>query len=389
MNRMFLLTWRYMTFNKVKSGILVLCVTLTLFMPIALQQIVQQYEETLSIRAEQTPLLLGAKGNRFDLTLKSLYFIGEQVDPVSMDDAEQLMETKLALVLPLHLEFSARSFPLVGTTLDYFEFRKLTLQSGTLPLQLGDAVIGATVAKTLQLKPGDTLLTDQTSLYDLAAIYPLRMHVTGVLSPQHTPDDRAVFTDLKTTWVVQGIGHGHVDLRSADDDSVLLASNEDALVANAALKQYTEITPQNMGSFHFHGAPKEFPISSIIVLPDSQKSSTLLKGRYNLSTTTQLIVPRQVIEELMHIVFKVKRFFDANFMLVSLVSGLFVGLVILLSLRLRQNERQTMFKMGCSRATVYLLQSTELFMVVIVSFVLALIGSGILSWFMIHSENLI
>lgn len=389
MKRIFLLTWRYMAFNKLKSTILVLCIAATLFMPIALQLMINRYEQVMMVRAEQTPLIVGTKGNRFDLTLKSLYFIAETPESICMTDLDEIRATGFARAIPLHLDFSARRFPLVGTTLDYFEFRQLTLHAGTLPLRLGDAVLGAEVAATLGLEPGDAILTDQTSLYNIAAIYPLRMHITGVLAPSHSPDDRAVFTDLKTTWVVQGIGHGHMDLSTTEDDSVILARKEGEVVGNAALRQYSEITSKNMGSFHFHGNPDQFPFSAMIVLPNSQKSATLLKGRYNLSETRQMMVPRQVVEELMGIVFKVKRLFDANFILVCLVTGLFISLVVLLSLRLRQTERHTLFKMGSSRLTVFWIQCTELIMVLGIGMVLAFAGSGVLLWFITNKWSLL
>ena len=46
-------------------------------------------------------------------------------------------------------------------------------------------------------------------VFDLAGVYPLRMRVVGVLEPSHTPDDGAVFVDLKTTWSIQGLGQVH------------------------------------------------------------------------------------------------------------------------------------------------------------------------------------
>ena len=78
-----------------------------------------------------------------------------------------------------------------------------------------------------------------------------------------------------------------------------------------------------------------------------------------------MLVSREVVNELLGMVLRVKRFFDANFLLVTVSTTLFVGIVIMLSLRLRQREMKTMFKLGCARSTVALLQVTEWFIILI------------------------
>jgi putative ABC transport system permease protein len=67
-----------------------------------------------------------------------------------------------------------------------------------------------------------------------------------------------------------------------------------------------------------------------------------------------------MIDELLQVVFRIQRFFDANALLVLVATGLLLILVVLLSLKLRAEEMQTMFKLGCSRATIGLLQLGEL-----------------------------
>ena len=43
---------------------------------------------------------------------------------------------------------------------------------------------------------------------------------------------------------------------------------------------YNEITEDNVASFHFHGDPATFPITSVIAVPNDAKASTVLQGRY-------------------------------------------------------------------------------------------------------------
>tara|TARA_B100000809_G_scaffold213380_1_gene217698 strand:+ start:130 stop:1299 length:1170 start_codon:yes stop_codon:yes gene_type:complete len=381
MTCLLLLTWRYMAFNKIKSSILIVCLTVTLFLPIAVHVMIGHYERDLTSRAESTPLIVGAKGNRYDLVLKSLYFAAKNPEPITMGEASAITESGRAMAIPLHISFAARGKPIVGTSLDYFEFRGLQVATGTLPLQLGDTVLGHEVATELNLGVGDVILTDQTSLYNIGAVYPLKMHITGVLAPSGTPDDHAVFVDIKTAWVVEGIGHGHTDLTKTEDAGIILQRKENEIVGNAAMEEYTEITADNIASFHFHGDLSGFPVTSILVIPNNEKSATVLKGRYSVSATEQMLVPALIIEELMGIVFQVERFFNASFVLICLTTLLFVVLVVMLSLRIRKREMETMFRIGCSRSTVFRLQIAELGIVFLISLVAAACLAGLLVWF--------
>jgi putative ABC transport system permease protein len=376
--RTFLLTRRYMAFNKVKSVIMIVGLTITMTLPMAVHVLIRHYERNLMARAQSTPLIVGAKGNRYDLVLKSLYFTAESPDSITMAEVNAVRGSGRAAAIPLHISFTARKKPVVGTSLDYFEFRGLSVAKGTLPRRLGDAVLGHEVAAELNLGVGDTILTDQTSLYNIAAVYPLKMRITGVLAPSRSADDLAVFVDIKTAWIIEGIGHGHTDLTKTTDPEVILQRNEKEVVGSAAVVEYTEITAGNIDRFHFHGREDDHPVTSVIVLPDSAKSATILKGRYNVSTTRQMLEPTEVIEELMGMVVRIKRFFDANFAMVCLAMVLFVVLVVMLSVRIRRREMETMFRIGCSRLTVARLQAAELLLILLMSLAISAALTGLL-----------
>ena len=93
------------------------------------------------------------------------------------------------------------------------------------------------------------------------------MKVAGVLKPTGTPDDLAVFVDIKTAWVIEGLAHGHQDLSRPEASPGVLRTEGTRIVANASVVEYNEITPENVASFHFHGDPATFPITSVIVIP--------------------------------------------------------------------------------------------------------------------------
>ena len=369
------LAGRYLRFHRAKTLILLACVTATISLPLTVRTLVERFETGLLSRARVTPLVVGARGSRFDLVLHALYFKAAPPGTVPMEVVQRIRETGYARPIPLYIRYTAQGFPLVGTSLAYFDFRGLRVATGHGLVRLGDCVLGAGAAHDLGLKPGDRLMTDPENVFDIAGSYPVNLRVTGVLAPTGTPDDGAVFADVKTAWLVQGLAHGHQDVTRMTNDDVILSRSASNVVANAALPQCVEVTPTNLASFHFHGDPATFPVTAIVAVPSDKKAETLLRGRFQgADRAEQMLVPVAVVEDLMGLVFRVKRFFDANMAIVSASTGLFLALVVLLSLRLRRREMEILFMMGCSRGFMFRLQAMELACIAAVS---ALFSCGV------------
>ena len=374
--------WQYLRFHKVRTTVLIAALTLTTFLPLAVHIVVRASEVQMLDRSQATPLILGQKGSALDLVMNTLYFASKPPETVSMREADQIDETGFAFAIPIYNRYSARGYPIVGTTLDYMGFRRLEIESGRMLAVLGECVLGATVADRLGLGPGDFLISAPDNPFDLGGVYPLRMKVTGVLRPRHTPDDRAVFVDVKTVWVIEGLGHGHEDVAATRDPEVVLTEVDGRLVASAKIVQYNEITADNMDSFHFHGDTSQFPLTSIIAVPHDAKSATLLMGRYLAETSSvQLIKPVDVVQALMENIFKIRRVLNVIFAVVSVAMLLTILLVIALSLRLRQPEIETMYRLGCSRLKMAQLVTAEFGVIIVVSIVLTAGLTGLsLQW---------
>lgn len=367
----FYIAWKYISFNKIKTATLIACITLISFLPWALQLLLDESERQLMSRAVSTPLVIGAKGSSLDLVMNTLYFGDEVPELITLAASERVDTTDLALPIPVYVRFKTRGNPIVATTLDYFNFRNLNIASGRTLSVLGDCVVGAKVAESLALKPNDSLISSPESLFDLAGVYPLKMKVVGTLEKSHTTDDLAVFVDLKTAWVIQGLGHGHQDVTRIKDPTLIYKRTESNVAATAKLYHYAEITKENIESFHFHGNLGKYPISAVIAVPFDEKSGTLLRGRYlSKEELQQIVKPEVVIDGLLQNIFRIKNVLDAVISVVTLATILAIVLVFALSLRLRQREIQTIFKLGCSRLTIARLLAAEIFLIVTISGIL-------------------
>ncbi|MEL7149985.1 MAG: ABC transporter permease [Pseudomonadota bacterium] len=374
MNALYL-AFSYLRYHWARSLVLVLVAALILFVPVATQTLLSTSERALVARGEATPLLLGSRGSQLDLTMAALYFSEERPDPVAMREVEAVWESGLGVPIPLHTAFSSSGFRIVGTTLDYFDFRDLRPQQGRGLSLLGDAVIGAEVAEALGKGVGETLVSAPENLFDLDGVYPLEMPIVGVLPQTNTPDDQAIFVDIKTAWVIQGIGHGHEDVVTAAD----VAAGSAAL-ANAAVVQYQRITEDNIESFHFHGNQDDFPASAVIVLPNDTRSATILKGRYlDAEGPTQLIAPAGVVQGLVDRIFRIKTLLDVVTTIIAVAAIAAVGLAVFLSYRLRAREIATAVKLGAQKGMVLRLLAAETITLLLFAGSIAALGALIVS----------
>ena len=368
----FYLAWRYLAYHKIKTAILVASIMLIVYLPVGLNVIVGQSAEELTARADTTPLLIGAKGSPLELVLNSLYFDSDPPELTSYTDAVRVSDSGLAIPIPMYVRFRSRENPIVGTSLEYIEFRQLNLSSGRTMAVLGECVLGSRVAESLGVGVGGTVISSPESVFDLAGTYPLKMKVVGVLAPSFTADDEVIFVDLKTAWVIEGLVHGHQDLAAPEAAAGVLKREGDTIVGNASVVQYNEITPDNIDSFHFHGDLSDYPISAIIAVPQDRKSGTILMGRYEGDEeTSQIVQPTTVMNELLDTILTIQGFVVAAILLVAAATLATAALVFMLSLRLRRREIETMVKIGGSRLNISALLVSEVVVVLVLGVLLA------------------
>ena len=375
MNQVLYLAWRYLAYHRWKTITLVGAITLIVYLPVGLRVLVDQSSRQLTARAVATPLIVGAKGSPLELVLNTLYYGADQPAVTRFSEVERIAESDLATAIPMYVRFTARGHPIVGTTVDYFEFRGLEIAAGRGLAMLGECVLGSRVAEALGVGPGDHVISSPESVFDLAGVYPLKMRVVGVLGFADSADDDAIFVDVKTAWVIQGLVHGHQDLTRPEAAAGVLRQEGNQVIANASVVQYNEITEDNLDSFHFHGDLSDYPLTAVLAVPPDQKASALLQGRYQSEEDrAQIVTPVSVMEELLGTILTVERFVVAGAVIVGLATLATAALVFMLSLRLRRRERLTLFKIGGSRMAVASVMASE---VVVVLLSGALLAAGL------------
>ena len=375
------LAWRYLAYYRIKTAILAASITLIVYLPIGLNILVNESSRHLTTRAEATPLLVGAKGSPLELVLSSLYFESDVSPSMRYAEVKRIDQSGLARAVPLYVRFKTRHGTIVGTSLEYFEYRGLEIDRGRQFGILGECVLGAHVARVANAEPGSFVMSTPDSVFDIAGVYPLKMKVVGILNPTGTPDDHAVFVDIKTAWVIEGLAHGHQDLRQPSAADVVLEKDGNRIIANASVVQYNEITPENIDSFHFHGDPDEFPVTTAIAIPNDEKASTLIQGRYlDAGELVQIVRPALVMNDLLETILTVRRYILIAVALVGIATLASMVLVFMLSLQLRRRELETMIKIGGSKARIVSLIAVEILGVLVAGAVLAGLLSLLTFW---------
>jgi putative ABC transport system permease protein len=360
------LAWRYVARHRARTALLAMALGLTLALPLAMRMFVQIAQRELRARAESTPLVLGAKGSELELTLNALYFRRHGVKAITMQAMEDVRATRLAQAVPLYVRFHSQGAPIVGTTLDYFAFRKLRIAQGHMIGRLGDCVIGARLARERGIAPGGAIYSSPEQVFDIAGVYPLKMRVTGILAESHQADDDAIFVDVKTAWLIEGIAHGHEDLAKTKDAINIQEKQDGNVMGSKAVAMFSEVTDQNFGSFHFHGDTETFPLSALLVVPRDAKAQALLLGRFqnqNDSAPLQLVQPTEQMDALLGTLFQAERLALVAFAALGIVVLMIAALVFALSFKLRRREFATLEDVGVSRATLSLVKCFEIVMV--------------------------
>lgn len=359
MNALFI-AFAHLRWTWARSLVLVLVGALILSVPMVTQVLLRGSEEALTRRAEATPLVLGARGSQLDLVMGAVYFSEDRTQPITRAAEDAVWDSGLALPIPLHTAFQTNGARIVGTSLDYFDFRGLTVAKGRQVAVLGEAVLGAQVAERLGLGPGDTVVSAPENLFDLDGVYPLELQITGVLAATGTPDDEAVFTDVKTAWVIAGIGHGH--------DDVVKADAEGNITANVAITEFQRITPENIDSFHFHGAASDYPLSAVLVVPYDTRSGTILRGRYlDPEDPLQMTVPSEIVAGLVERIFRIATLLDAVTLVIGIATIGAIGLSLFLAWALRAPEMETAKRLGAGRFVIVRLAVAEIALLLIVA----------------------
>ncbi|WP_293913537.1 ABC transporter permease [Deinococcus sp.] len=175
----------------------------------------KQVERGAADAAQVFDLLITAKGSPTQAVLSSLFYLDVPIGNMPYAVYQKLASDQRTLrAVPLGFGDNYRSLPVVGTSTRFFEQRLkpdlppyFRVQSGRLFGKPFEVVVGASAARQVGLKLGDTFRSAH-GLEEHAGAeteeHDAQYTVVGLLAATGGPVDRAIVTDIQSLWQIHG-----------------------------------------------------------------------------------------------------------------------------------------------------------------------------------------
>ncbi|HMQ70441.1 MAG TPA: ABC transporter permease [Ignavibacteria bacterium] len=219
------IVFRNLKHRKLSSILTVISIMTGVALVISIMLIKQETEDAFNQTATGYEIIVGPKGSPLQLTLSTVYQIGNPIQNMPLSTYELLKNDKrVKLAIPYVLGDNFKNFRIVGTVPEIFtefEYKKglnYKFSEGTIFSQDLEAVIGSETSDRTGLKTGDYFMGSHgIESYEGSESHDeYKFKVAGVLEKTYTPVDRVIFVPMNAVWKI----HSHeADLRKAETDS--------------------------------------------------------------------------------------------------------------------------------------------------------------------------
>ncbi|UZD24377.1 ABC transporter permease [Algoriphagus halophytocola] len=196
------LSWKYLTFRPLSTGLNVLLLALGLAIITVLLLIQDQFEKKMTKDAAGIDLVVGAKGSPLQLILAGVYHVDFPTGNIPLAEAQKLSRNRLVKnTIPLAMGDNYQGFRIVGTNHDYPSLYEGKLAQGELWTLPFEVVLGAEVAAKTGYQVGDTFVGSHgisAGSHDHDAN---EFKVVGVLDLQSNVLDRLILTSIESVWL--------------------------------------------------------------------------------------------------------------------------------------------------------------------------------------------
>jgi len=195
------LSWKYLTFKPLSTGLNILLLALGLAIITVLLLMQDQFEKKMNKDAAGIDLVVGAKGSPLQLILSSVYHVDFPTGNIPMEEAQKLSRNRLVKnVIPMALGDNYEGFRIVGTNGQYPELYQATVQEGgifTLPFEV---ILGSEVAKKTGYQVGDTFVGSHGISEGSHDHEENKFKVSGIMAPTGGVLDQLIVTSIESVW---------------------------------------------------------------------------------------------------------------------------------------------------------------------------------------------
>lgn len=313
-------------------------------------------------------LLISADSSPMVSVLNGVFYANPPARPIEWPKFGQLVRSApWEFFIPIQQGDSYMGYPVLASTPELFskfepnDKEPWSFAQGRPYEKAFEVVIGSTIAKASGLKLNDTIYlthgiasSRQLEPADAAAPHvhtDFSYTVVGILNPTGSSHDRALFTDLDSSWII----HAH-DRRKREAPDTQTTTAEDLTDADRKIT----------GIF-----------ARVATRPGSDVSAAIPSTAYRLRAdpTITVAMPKTEIDRLFSIVSNIDKVFLAMAVVVILSSGISITLALYNSMEQRRRQIAVLRVLGSSRARILRLVLAESALLGILGCILGLAAS--------------
>lgn len=404
---LFKLSWKYLTFRPLSTGLNVLLLALGLAIITVLLLIQDQFEKKMTQDAAGIDLVVGAKGSPLQLILSSVYHVDFPTGNIPMSEAVRLSRSRLVKqTIPMALGDNYQGYRIVGTNHDYLSLYEVGFSSGKAWEEPFEVVIGAMVAEKSGLTLGDTF----TGSHGISVGSHDHDHhdfrVVGVLEPKGNVVDRLVLTSIESVW------YTHDEEESGEEELTSETSEDQDSVAHDHEHQNEEVDHEeddyentegdhenhdhdHDAKFHHPVAKSGFPttdqdreVTTLLVQYRSPMAAVQLPRMINSNTNMQAASPSFEMSRLFELLGVGVQVLEGLAFVLIAISGLGIFIALYNSLKERRYDLAVLRAIGASKFQLLILIFLEGISLTFLGALLGiLLGHGFLSILAAQNEQ--
>lgn len=381
---LFKLSWKYLIFRPLSTGLNVLLLAMGLAIIIVLLLMQNQFEKKMTQDAAGIDLVVGAKGSPLQLILSGVYHIDFPTGNIPMEEAKKLTRNRLVKsMIPLALGDNYQGYRIVGTNHDYLKLYETEFEEGKEWEVPFEVILGSEIARKSGMKFGDTFegshgISEGSHDHE---DHPYR--VVGVLKPTGSVVDRLILTSIESVWYTHD---------EADSESVAEVGSDS--LSTVTMAEVSEEPKIHQDKFHSPVAKTGFPhtdlpreVTSLLIQYRNPIAAIQLPRQINSGTSMQAASPSFEMSRLFELLgVGVSLLQGLAFVLIA-ISGLGIFIALYNSLKERKYDLAILRAIGASRIQLLFLVFLEGIMLTFLGAVLGILLGHTFLWVVISQND--
>ena len=378
------LSWKYLIFRPLSTGLNVLLLAMGLAIIIVLLLVQNQFEKKMTQDAAGIDLVVGAKGSPLQLILSGVYHIDFPTGNIPMEEAKKLTRNRLVKgMIPLALGDNYQGYRIVGTNHDYLKLYETEFEEGKEWEVPFEVVLGSEIARKSGMKFGETFegshgISEGSHDHE---DHPYR--VVGVLKPTGGVVDRLILTSIESVWYTHD---------EADSESVAEVGSDS--LSTVTMAEVSEEPKIHQDKFHSPVAKTGFPdtdlpreVTSLLIQYRNPIAAIQLPRQINSGTSMQAASPSFEMSRLFELLgVGVSLLQGLAFVLIA-ISGLGIFIALYNSLKERKYDLAILRAIGASRIQLLFLVFLEGIMLTFLGAVLGILLGHTFLWVVISQND--